>query len=92
MCLWQAAFILIFLKTSVSVPVLFFFLIFVHLFIYLAALGLCCSTRIFIAACGIFAVVCRLLSSCGTQVFSSLVVAQAPEYMGSVAAVRGVSS
>ena len=37
-----------------------------------------------IAACELFVAARRLLSSCGVRVFSSLVVAQAPEHVGSV--------
>ena len=49
----------------------FFFKIYFYLFItylFLAALGLSCGTR------DLFVAVCGLLSSCGVQVFSSLVV------------------
>ena len=45
---------------------------------------LSCGTRdLFAAACGLFVVVCRLLSGSG---------AQAPEHAGSVVVVHGLSS
>ena len=80
-------------------PSFFFNLFYVLIYLFLAALGLCCGMQdlhcgmrdLFVAVHGLFVVVCGLLSSCGMQFSLSSCGAWAPERVGSVVAACGLS-